>query len=343
MKGTTRPVRGLRVALLAVATLVFASCGSPDGAVGGGEAGGGRQDAENYPTQPVTLTAPADPGSGWDTTARALVEAMEKEDLTDTPITVQNRTGATGCVWLGEVINNHKGDDQYITVTSTPIMSTELRGQCPHHYTDVEMIATLLLENYILVVPAESPYQTADDLLQAIAADPQSVAIAASGDDQLPFALLVQAAGGDPSKINFIEYEGGGQQITALLSGDVDAAVAGVSEFRSQIEAGKLRGLAVLKDEPLDAPLDDIPTTPSLGYDVTLGNWRGVYGPPGMSEEAITYWQEKFKETLDTPTWDELAERNQWAELYLTGEEMRTYLADTYEDLKTALQGVGAV
>lgn len=324
-----------RVIAAAGATLLVAACASSGGGEGTGQSG--------YPTKPVTLTAPADPGSGWDTTARALVEAMEKEGLTDTAVPVQNRTGATGCVWLGQMINNHKADDYNISVTSTPIMSTELRGQCEPNYQDVEMIATLLVENYILVVPSSSEFKSADDLLQALADDPQSVPIAASGDDQLPFALLVDAAGGDPAKINFIEYEGGGQQITALLNGDVVAAVAGVSEFRGQLESGDLTGLAILREKPLDAPLDKIPTASSLGYDVTLGNWRGIYGPPGMSEEAVTYWQEKLKETLDTPTWDDLAERNQWQELYLTGDEMDSYLKDAYSDIEQGLKSTGAI
>ncbi len=329
-----------RFVALAGAAALLAACGSNGGGGGDGSDAGGDEGAD-YPTKPVTLTAPADPGSGWDTTARALVEAMEKENLTDTAIPVQNRTGATGCVWLGEMVNNHKGDAYNIAVTSTPIMSTYLRGECDYNYKDVTMIATIMVENYILVVPKDSPYQTADDLLKAIQDDPKGVPIAASGDDQLPFALLVKAAGGDPAQINFIEYEGGGQQITALLNGDVKAAVAGVSEFRGQLESGDLRGLAILREKPLDPPLDTIPTTPSLGYDVTLGNWRGIYGPPDMPDYAVTYWQDKLKETLDTPTWDDLAQRNQWQELFLTGSEMDKYLDDAYQNISDGLKSIG--
>jgi putative tricarboxylic transport membrane protein len=312
---------------------VLAGCGASSASNGGSD----------YPTKPVTLTAPADPGSGWDTTARALVEAMDKEGLSDSPVPVQNRAGATGCVWLGQMVTAHKGDDYNISVTSTPILSTYLRGECDHNYHEVSMIATIMVENYLLVVPSDSPYQSADDLLAAIKQDPQSIPVAASGDDQLPFALLVKAAGGDPGKINFVEYEGGGDEITALLNGDVKAAVAGVSEFRGQIESGDLKGLAVMRDKPLDPPLDDIPTAPSLGYDVTLGNWRGIYGPPGMSKSAISYWQDKLKQVLDTPTWDKLAKRNQWTELYLVGDDMKQYLTKANQDIKEGLTEIGVI
>lgn len=297
----------------------------------------------NYPSQPVTLTAPAEPGSGWDTTARALAQAMEKEDITDTPLPVQNRTGATGCVWHQAMANDYAGDPYQIAVTSTPIMSNFLRGDCDLTYRDVTMIATVFVETYILVAPADSPYKSAKDLIAAVKEDPESVPIAASGDDQLPFALLVKAAGGDPAKINFIEYEGGGEQITAMLNGDVKAALAGVSEFRGQIDAGDLRGLAVLKDERLGGSLSDVPTAPELGYDVTLANWRGVYGPPNMPEDAVSYWEDSLQKTVRTDTWKTIAQRNQWEPLYLTDAQMQEYLANANDKIKQGLSEIGAL
>jgi putative tricarboxylic transport membrane protein len=299
--------------------------------------------AQNYPAEPVTLTAPAEPGSGWDTTARALAETMQKEDITDAPLPVQNRTGATGCVWHQAMVNDYAGDPYQIAVTSTPIMSNYLRGDCDLTYKDVTMIATIFVETYILVVPADSEYKSAEDLLNAVKANPESVPIAASGDDQLPFALLVKAAGGDPASVNFIEYEGGGEQITAMLNGDVDAALAGVSEFRGQLEAGDLRGLAVLKDERLTGSLDSVPTAPELGYDVTLANWRGVYGPPNMPESAVTYWEDKLKQAVESPTWKGFAETNQWEPLYQTDKEMREYLANANSKIRQGLSQIGAL
>jgi putative tricarboxylic transport membrane protein len=320
----------------ASACLALTSCGSAF-ETESQEAGG------NYPSQPVTLTAPAEPGSGWDTTARALAQTIQEEQLTDTPLPVQNRTGATGCVWHNAMVHDHAGDPYQIAVTSTPIMSNFLRGDCDETYRDVTMIATLFVETYILVTPADSPYKSADDLIAAIEKDPQSVPIAASGDDQLPFALLVRAAGGDPSTINFIEYEGGGEQITAMLNGDVKAAMAGVSEFRGQLESGDLRGLAVLKDERLGGKLSDVPTAPELGYDVTLANWRGVYGPPNMPEEAVTYWGDTLAKTVHTDSWKTVEQRNEWEPLFLRGQQMQEYLANANSKIKQGLANIGAL
>jgi putative tricarboxylic transport membrane protein len=339
MKSSTdQTSRGrLRVgtAVVGLAATALAGCGAFD--TGEAETGA------DYPTEPVTLTAPAEPGSGWDTTARALAEAFEKEDLLDTGLPVQNRVGATGCVWLNEMINTYEGASDQIAVTSTPIMSNHLRGDCEPTYEDVTMIASIIVEHYIVVVPADSPYKTADDLLAAIEEDPESVPVAGAGDDQLPFALLVKAAGGDPASVNFIQYEGGGEEITALLNGDVVAAVAGISEFRGQLESGDLHGLTVLQEEAMDPPLDDIPPAPELGYDVTLANWRGIYGPPGMPDDAVTYWQDKLKEVVETPAWEELAQRNQWEPLYLEGEELDSYLAKANTGIEEGLKSTGGV
>lgn len=311
---------------------------------GGGSGDGDQSSGEDYPGgKPVKLVAPAAPGSGWDTTARALEQVLQEENLIDHPLPIENQSGATGSVWLSQMVTQNKGKDDVIAVTSLPIMSNFLRGDSKYSYEDVTMVARIITEYYMAVVPADSEYQSLEDLLNAVKEDPGSVPIGAAGDDRLPFALLVDAAGGDPQKINFVAYEGGGEQITALLNGDIKAALAGVSEFRGQIESGDLRGLAVLKDEGLTAPLDDIPTAKEEGYDVVLENWRGIYGPPEMPDYAVSYWQDTLKKTLETDTWKEVAEKNQWDTTYMQGEELQEYLATTNENIKKALEKTGQI
>ncbi|MGO3180808.1 MAG: tripartite tricarboxylate transporter substrate binding protein, partial [Brevibacterium linens] len=96
-------------AVLATVALVATACGNK--AQPPGEGG-------DYPTGPVSVTAPAEPGSGWDTTARALVEALQKEDIVSTPLPVQNKPGGTGCSWLTSMMQQEKGKDDQIAITS---------------------------------------------------------------------------------------------------------------------------------------------------------------------------------------------------------------------------------
>lgn len=320
--------------LLLVLLVTVAGCGASPGGGATADYPGGRA---------IKMIAPAAPGSGWDTTARALAQVLQEEKLINHPLPIENQPGATGAVWLSTMVTQHKGKDDVIALTSLPIMSNELRGDSPYGYKDVTMIARMITEYYMVAVPENSEYKDLNALLDAIKKDAGAVPVGAAGDDRLPFALLVKAAGGDPQKINFVSYEGGGEQIAALLNGDIKTAMAGVSEFRGQIEGGKMRGLAVLKDERLTEPLADIPTAKELGYDVTLGNWRGVYGPPGMSQAAVTYWQDTIEKALQTDAWKEQAAKNQWETTYMEGDELTQYLDKTYQAMQSAMKDTGEI
>ena len=325
-------------AVSAAASLALvAGCSSSSDSAGTDAAGGEGE----YPSQPVSLSVGSEPGSGWDTTARALVEVMQGEDMIPVNITVQNRPGAVGCVLLNDMVNSKRGEAHDIAMTSTPLFSNEVRGQCDVTYEDITPIARLLRENFLVAVPADSPFQDLGDLLDAIKADPTGVPVVAGGDDALPLALLVKAAGGDPSTINNVEFESGGETVTAMLNGDVAASMGGITEFSAQIEAGEFRALAILRDERLAAPFDDIPTATEQGYDVTLSNWRGVYGPPEMPAEAVTYWQGKLEEVTSSPAWAEIVERNQWQPAFLTGPELATFLEEEHAQIEEALVSIG--
>ncbi|WP_051263231.1 tripartite tricarboxylate transporter substrate binding protein [Tuberibacillus calidus] len=304
-----------------------------------------KSNADNFYSKgkPVTLVAPAAPGSGWDVTARALAATFEKEKLIHFPIQVVNEAGATGAVSLSQLVTQHKGDAYKISVTSTPIMSNYLRGDSDYSYKDVTMIARLMTEYYMVVVPADSPYKTLSDLLSAIKKNPGSVAVGASGDDRLPFALMVNAFGGDPRAINFVAYEGGGEISNALLNGDLDAAISGVSEFRGQIEAGTFRGLAITSDKRLGGVVKDVPTAKEAGVDVVYGNWRGLMGPPDMPKEAVTFWQSTIEKALKTPTWKDFAKKNQWEITYMKGQEFDQYLKEANDAIKTGLEKTGEI
>lgn len=290
-------------------------------------------DAGNYPSEPVNLNAPAEPGSGWDTTARAMDQVFEEEDLVDVPVPVANQPGGIGCSWLTEMVNNHAGGANQIAVTSMAIQTVTEQGLCDYGLDDVTMIATLYTEAFMVVAPTDSDIGGVDDLVSALQDNPSQVPIAAAGDDQLPFALFAEEAGVDPGELNFVTYDGGGEQTTALLSGDVTIAIAGLSEFRSILESGDVDALMTFNEEPLEAPYDSVPTAIDSGYDVTLSNWRGVYGPAEMPQEAIAYWEDTLAEMVEAEGWQQIVENNQWTELFLTGDELTTYLDEAQEDV----------
>jgi len=301
---------------------------------GGGNASTASSE-KKYPDGPISMTVGGAPGSGFDLTLRTLADAIGKNGIVDVPTPIDNRPGADGGLWLSQMIDKHSGTDDHLSVTSLVMMTNHARGLSEYNYDDVTMIAQLMTENFAVVAKAGSVYRDLPSVLDAVVSDPASVPVGAASDDQMPFALLVEAAGGDASKINFVAYEGGGEQTTALLSGDIDVAIAGSSELLSLITSGDLKALAVVGEERYEK-LSDVPTTTELGYDVTIANWRGIYGPPNMPDYAIEYWQNAIKEAVETKEWRDTAEKNQWVTSYRTGEDLDAFLKDTYQQVTDA-------
>jgi putative tricarboxylic transport membrane protein len=282
------------------------------------------------------MTAGATPGSGFDLTIRSVVEALQKEHIVDVPLPVQNRPGASGADFLATMVNEYRGDDDQISVTSLSMMMNQLRGVSKYGYQDVTMIARLMTEYFVIVTTPGSPFQNLNDVIGAIKADPSRVTVGAAHDDEGPFDLLVSAAGGDPRSVTYVTEEGGGDQSAALVNGEISVAIGGVSEFIDQVKSGDLKALGVLAEQRL--PGLDVPTAREQGLDVTLSNWRGIYGPPDMPDDAVAYWQKALGEMVETPTWKAIAERSQFATTFMIGDEFEAFLAETQADVKAALE-----
>jgi putative tricarboxylic transport membrane protein len=193
-----------------------------------------------------------------------------------------------------------------------------------------------MTEYFVVVTAPGAPYKNLRDVMTAIKSDPSHVKVGAAQDDEAPFDLLVSAAGGDPSTVSYAPVEGGGDQRAALLDGDISVALGGVSEFIDAVRSGDLKALGVLAEKRL--PGFDVPTAREQGLDVTLANWRGIYGPPDMPQVAVAYWQKALDEMVKTPTWRQIAERSQFTTTFMIGDEFATFLAKTQADVKTALE-----
>ena len=290
---------------------------------------------QGYPAGPVTMTAGANPGSGFDITIRSVVDALQSGHIVEVPLPVENRPGNSGADFLATMVEQYKGDDDQVSVTSLSMMMNELVGKSRYGYDDVTMIARLITEYFVVVTRHDSPYNTLGDVMSTIKSAPGSVVVGAANDDRAPFDLLVSAAGGDAASINYVPFEGGGDQIAALEKGDISVAIGGVSEFVDLLTVGDLQALGVLSEERL--PGLDAPTAREQGLDVTLSNWRGLYGPPDMPRNAVEYWQNALRKMVDSPTWTQIAKERQFTTTFMIGDEFQTFLAETQADVKQAL------
>jgi putative tricarboxylic transport membrane protein len=277
------------------------------------------------PLTKLRIMAPADPGGGWDSTSREAQKALEGSKAVRN-VQVYNVPGAGGTIGLAQLVN-HPKDDQLLMTMGLVMVGAVVTNKSKTTLADVTPIAKLTSEQEVVVVPANSPFKTLKDFVAAWKADPAKFPIAggsAGGTDQILAGLMAKAVGADPKKVNYIAFSGGGEAMASLLGGKVAAGVSGVSEFKEQIDAGKLRALAVSGDEPV-AGLD-APTLKTAGVDVSLTNWRGVVAPKSITTAQRDTLIAAVTKMHKSPQWKAALKKNGWTDDFLTGPAYTTYL-----------------
>lgn len=291
----------------------------------------------------LKLMIPANPGGGWDQTGRGLATAAQKHNIVK-QVQIENKGGAGGTIGLAQFINSQKGDANAMVVGGSVMVGGILINKSPVSLKQVTPIARLTGEYDVLVVPANSPIKSLKDLVAKFKADPGSVSWgggSAGGTDHIIVGMIAQDQGVDVKKINYIPFAGGGEAVASIVGGHVTVGLSGYSEFAGQIEAGKLRPLAVTSAKRLKGL--DIPTLKEQGVDVELANWRAVFGAPGLSEAQSRELVKMVDQTVRTATWQELLAKNGWTDAYLSGDAFKTYLENDISSTEKILTGLGLI
>jgi len=291
----------------------------------------------------LKIMAPASPGGGWDGTARSMQQALTASGIAKS-VQVTNVTGAGGTIGLAQLINA-KGDGSQLMVNGFVMVGAILLNKSPVNLSQVTPIARLTAEALVIVVPADSPIKTAKDLAERVKADPAKVTWAggsAGGADHILAALFAEAAGGDPKKINYIPFSGGGEALAAMLGGRVTAGISGYGEFEGQIKAGKLRVVGVSSSARL-ANAPDAPTLKEGGVNLELMNWRSVVAPPGLSAEQTKTLSETIGKLVKSKEWAEILKARGWDDAYLGGADFDAFLKAEQIRVAKVMTDVGLV
>ncbi len=290
-----------------------------------------------------TIMAPANPGGGWDATARSMQEVMQAEGIAGN-VEVTNVPGAGGTVGLAQFVADAKGDPSKLIVGGYVMLGAILTNNSPVTLADVTPIARLTGDTQAIVVPAASDIQTIGDLVEKLKADPGAVSWAggsAGGTDHITVGLLAKAAGADPSKVNYIAFSGGGEAMAAILGNQVTAGVSSVGEFAEQVKAGTMRLLAVSSAERL--PGIEAPTLKEAGFDVVVQNWRMVAAAPGLTDEQVAKISADIEKLNGSAGWTSVLETKGWANTYLAGDAFAEQLKADTAATEAVLRDIGLV
>jgi putative tricarboxylic transport membrane protein len=303
--------------------------------------------ASKYPEKALTIVAPSGAGGGWDTTARSISKVLAEAKIVDKAITVENKPGGGGTVFMAEYSTKDAKDDYKLFVSSPPILINNLKkeGNTPFGYKETTPLAQLTKDYGAIAVAANSKYTDLKSLLADLKADPTKITVAggsAPGSmDHLVAILPAFKFGVDPKKVKYISYDGGGEALTALLGGNATVLGTDASSLDQYLKAGKIKVLAVAAPQRLGGNFKDVPTMKEQGVDAEFAVWRGIFGPKEMSADAKAYWEGALKKLSDSEEWKKNLQANSWESDYKASADFSKFLGQQEVLIKDMLTALG--
>jgi len=291
----------------------------------------------------IKMMLPANPGGGWDSTGRALGKALQDAGVASS-VTYENKGGAAGAIGLAQFANASKGDPNALMVMGAVMLGGIITAKPPVGLDRVTPIARLTSEYNVFVLPASSPFKTMADVVAQLKKDPGSVKWGGGSrgsTEHIAAAMIAREVGVDPAKINYVAFRGGGEATAAILGGNVTVGGSGYSEFSEYIAAGKMRPIGVTSGQRLKGV--DVPTLKEQGINVEIGNWRGVYGAPGITRAQRDALVAMVQKATKSAAWAEALEKNDWTPAWLAGDAFAEFVDAEFASLRATMVKSGMV
>lgn len=294
---------------------------------------------DEFPTEQVNVITHAGPGGGTDITTRMMMLRARRELKQD--MVVVNKRGGSGAAALAYLADQDPDGHVIMTMTQSHIFNI-LQGKSPLGIDDIAGLARATLDPQIVVVNANSPLQSLDDLMAASSEADGGLkwgTTFAGGADHVAIHNFAKAAQDIPYTI--VPFEGGGAIVTNLVGGNVDAALLNYAEGEAQFEAGELRALAVLADDRIDS-LADTPTAKESGVDNTAATIRGFVTLSAVPEDRRAAMSEKLVKAMNHGVYQGYLATGGMAGSSVVGaDEWTAHIRKIHEESRTALEELG--
>lgn len=290
--------------------------------------------AEWQPTKAVEVVVPAGAGGASDQMARMIQGIVVKHQLMKQPIIVVNKSGASGAEGIMDV-KEAKGDPHKLMVAFSAIYTLPIAVGLPFNWRDLNPVAMIALDEFLLWVNSETAYKTPKEYLAAVkAAAPGTFKMGGTGSKREDHIITVALDKITGTKFTYIPYKGGGEAATQLVGKHIDSNVNNPSENIAQWRAGQVRALCVFSENHMvykekvtkDQSWADIPTCKESGVDVVYQMLRGFFLPPGTSKDQATFYADLLKKVIATPEWQDYLAKQALKDMYLTGPDFVKFL-----------------
>ncbi|HEX9672436.1 MAG TPA: tripartite tricarboxylate transporter substrate-binding protein [Burkholderiales bacterium] len=301
------------------------------------------------PTKTVEFIIPAGTGGGADQMARFTQGVVAKHSLMAQSIVPINKSGGAGAEGFLDV-KASKGDEHKIIITLSNLFTTPLATGVPFNWKDLTPVAMLALDNFVLWVNAETPYNSPKEYLDAAKkAGPGKFNMAGTGakqEDQIITVAIEKAAG---VKFTYVPFKGGGAVATQLVGNHVNSTVNNPIEAVAHWRSGKLRPLCVFEKERMPyknkvtktMSWNDIPTCREAGIPMDYLMLRGIFMPAGVSQDVVNFYIGFFKKVRATAEWQKLMEDGAFNQSFMSGKEYVKWVANAENVHRDLMRAAG--
>lgn len=296
-----------------------------------------------WPERPVQVIVPWAAGGGTDATGRIIAKMLQDEFKQ--PFNVVNRTGGGGVVGHA-AIAQAPADGYTIGVITIEIGTFKWLGQSDLSGSkDFTPVALYNFDPGAFYVAADSPFKNAKDVVSALKANPRTYKLASGsaigGAWHMAFGSMLLKAGVDPGQFNWIASQGAAPALQELVAGGTDIVPCSLPEAKALLDAGKIKAMAVLSPERLQA-YPNVPTAKeAVGVDVLAGAWRGIGGPKGMPEEATTKLVAAMEKIHKSEEFRKFMTDRGFGLMWRAGPEFGKFMDDSAADSGKVLKAIG--
>lgn len=296
--------------------------------------------AQSFPSKPIELVVHTSAGSGGDVISRQMAEVVRREKLLPQPFVVNNRTGGAGVVGYN-YFKTKRGDPYVVLSVTSTLLAMAYRPDVAIGLENYTPIALFAIDPQTIMVPADSPYKTVKELVEAIRRDPGAFTAATTsttGTGRLVLHLMEKAVPG--LKIRFVTFKGGSDAVTSTAGGHTQFTTENLAEGMGMVEAKKLRVLAVTTDKRLPQ-MPEVPTLIEQGFPISAGTIRGFTFPAAVPKQAVDIMEAALRKAHASPEWKEFARRNMYQDIFLGSAEFTKFLEAKMAEYREFYDAIG--
>ncbi|APW37448.1 ABC transporter substrate-binding protein [Rhodoferax koreense] len=290
-----------------------------------------------FPSKPIELIVPFQPGGGTDALARSFADATRKH-MSQSMI-VNNKAGASGAVgW--QYVMNAKPDGYTLAVVTVELTTLPHMGIGKFTYADLQPIAQLNADQAAITVRAEAPWNTIEEYLAAAKKEPGKLSVGNAGNGSIWHLAATALEDKTGAKFNHVPFQGAGPAVLALLGGHIDAVAVSPAEVTTYVAAGKLKMLAVMADQRVKG-FDKVPTLKERNIDLTIGTWRGIAAPKGTPPEVVAFLKKLARDASNEPAFRETLDKQNLGFVYADDVGFKAVMAKDDAYFKTLITKLG--